>query len=118
MQHERAARALVAAAEAGDRDRLRRLLHSGVELTVDGGGVVPAPTTALHGASEVAPYLSATLLDPAVSLRLASVNGMPGVVVHRGREVAGVLGIRVRGRLIVQAWLVVNPDKLRRWGAG
>lgn len=91
------------------------MMHAGVELTVDGGGVVAAPPAALRGAREVTRYLSGVLLGPEVSLRIASVNGVPGLVVCRSRVVTGVLGIRVRRRLVVQAWLVVNPDKLSRW---
>ena len=117
MQHERVARALVAAVESGDPGALRAMMHPGVELTVDGGGVVPAPPAALRGAHEVTRYLSGVLLDSEVSVRIASVNGMPGLVVCRRGEVTGVLGMRARGRLIVQAWLVVNPGKLTRWRA-
>ena len=42
MQHDRIAHALVAAAEAGDARGLARMLHPGVELTVDSGGNVSA----------------------------------------------------------------------------
>ena len=117
MQHERVARALAAAVETGDPGQLGGLMHPSVELTVDGGGIVAAPSAALRGAQEVTRYLSGVLLDSEVSVRIASVNGMPGLVVCRHGEVTGVLGMRVRGRLIVQAWLVVNPGKLTRWHA-
>ena len=116
VQHDRVAKALVAAAASADLAAVGRMLHPGVELTVDAGGKVPAPRSALRGASEVGRYLSGVLFDPAASLRTASVNGMPGIVVRRGGEVTGVLGIRLRRRRIVQAWLVVNPEKLTRWG--
>jgi len=76
---------------------------------------VPAPRSALSGASEVGRYLSGVLLDQAATLRVASVNGMSGVVVCRGGKVTGILGIRLRRRRIVQAWLVVNPEKLTGW---
>jgi RNA polymerase sigma-70 factor (ECF subfamily) len=115
VQHDRAAKALVEAAASADAGALGRMLHPGVELTVDAGGKVPAPRSALSGASEVGRYLSGVLFDPEASLRVASVNGMPGIVVCRRGEVTGVLGIRLRGRRIVQAWLVVNPDKLTGW---
>ena len=115
VQHERVAAALVAAAAARDERGLRRLLHPGARLTVDGGGVVAAPPSALEGASEVGAYLVEVLLSEATAVRVESVNGMPGIVVCSDGRVAGVLGLRVRGRSIVEAWLVLNPEKLMRW---
>ena len=91
------------------------MLHPGVVLTVDGGGLVTAPVVGVEGASEVGAYLGEVLIDAAVSLQVESVNGMPGVVVCRAGQVTGVLSIRVRGRLILEAWLVLNPDKLTHW---
>ncbi len=91
------------------------MLHPGVVLTADGGGVVAAPARALEGASAVGAYLGDVLLSPAVSARVESVNGVPGVVACREGRVTGVLSIRVRGRLILEAWLVANPDKLTHW---
>ena len=114
-QHDRAARALVAAARANDSAAVERMLHPGVALTVDGGGMVPAPRRPLRGASEVGAYLVAVLVDPATAPRVEAVNGLAGVVLRCARRVTGVLGIRVRKGRIVEAWLVVNPDKLTRW---
>jgi len=91
------------------------MLHPGVVLTVDGGGMVAAPIAALEGASEAGRYLCEVLGDKRASLVTGSVNGAPGIVVHRDAKVTGVLGIRVRGRVIVEAWLVLNPGKLERW---
>ena len=94
---------------------MKRMLHPGVALTVDGGGVVAAPAAAVEGASKVAAYLGELLFDTSAALRVESVNGVPGVVVCREGRVAGVLSLRVRGRLILEAWLVTNPAKLTRW---
>lgn len=91
------------------------MLHPGVVLTVDGGGVVAAPPRALEGASTVGAYLGEALLDAAVSARVESVNGEPGIIACREGRVTGVLSIRVRGRLILEAWLVLNPEKLTHW---
>ena len=115
MQHERVVRALFLIAEAEDARGMERMLHPGVRLTVDGGGIVAAPPTALEGASAVRTYLAEALLDPRCVLRVESVNGGPGIVVCREGQVTGVLTICVRGRRIVEAWLVVNPEKLTRW---
>lgn len=115
LSHDRVAHALVTVAAAGDRRRLERMLHPGVALTVDGGGKVPAPSTMLEGATEVGAYLAEVLLSPGTTLRVDAVNGMPGVVLCRDAGVSGVLGLRVRERRILEAWLVLNPDKLTRW---
>ncbi|MDR7189573.1 hypothetical protein J2Y46_002399 [Microbacterium sp. BE35] len=114
-QHERVVRALVAVAEQADSRGLTRMLHPGVVLTVDGGGVVAAPAAALEGAPDVGGYLRGLLLDGVVSLRVESVNGVPGIVVCEEGRVTGVLSVCVRGRLILEAWLVSNPEKLTRW---
>ncbi|MFB7891457.1 hypothetical protein ACFC1I_04580 [Microbacterium sp. NPDC056044] len=114
-QHERVVRALVDVAETGDSRAMKRMLHPGVALTVDGGGAVAAPVATVEGASGVAAYLGEVLLDAAASLRVESVNGVPGIVVCREGRVTGVLSLRVRGRLVLEAWLVVNPAKLARW---
>ena len=118
VHHDRVARALAAIAAAGDERALRRLLHPGVALTVDGGGRVAAPSEALEGATDVGSYLAGVLLAPGTILRVDAVNGMPGVVLCRDRAVVGILGFRVRDRQILEAWLVLNPDKLARWNCG
>ena len=87
-------------------------------LTVDGGGKVSAPSAALEGATEVGSFLAELLLAPGTTLRVDAVNGMPGVVLCRDRAVTGILGFRVRDRQILEAWLVLNPDKLARWSCG
>jgi RNA polymerase sigma-70 factor (ECF subfamily) len=93
------------------------MLHPAVRLIVDGGGVVAAPGAALEGASEVGGYLFRALRESAGSLRVESVNGLPGIVLCREGRVTGVLAVRVRCRRIVEAWLVLNPEKLTRWNA-
>jgi RNA polymerase sigma-70 factor (ECF subfamily) len=118
VQHDRVAHALVAVGAAGDRRGLERLLHPGVALTVDGGGRVAAPAAALEGATAVGAYLAEVLLAPGTTLRVDAVNGMPGVVVCHDSRIAGVLGLRVRDRRILDGWLVLNPDKLTRWSGG
>lgn len=114
-EHERAARALIAATSTTDAATLARMLHADVELTVDGGGHVPAPPTPLQGRAAVVRHLLSVLGDPEVDTVIESVNGMPGVVVRREATVVGVLVLRVRQSLVCEAWLVANPDKLESW---
>ena len=115
IHHDRVAHALVEIGAAGDERGLKRLLHPGVRLTVDGGGKVSAPSAALEGATSVSAYLTGVLLAHATTSRVDAVNGLPGVVVCRDGAVVGILGFRVRDRQILEAWLVVNPEKLTRW---
>jgi RNA polymerase sigma-70 factor (ECF subfamily) len=91
------------------------MLHPRVVLTVDGGGAVAAPSRALEGASIVGEYLGEMLIAMVESQRVESVNGLPGIVLCRAGHVTGVLSIRVRGQLILEAWLVLNPEKLTHW---
>ncbi|MFC8682581.1 hypothetical protein ACFT30_13765 [Microbacterium ureisolvens] len=113
--HGRAVGELAAAARAGDAAGVAQLLRPGVVLTVDGGGVVAAPDAAVEGVTPVASFLVDLLTQPRAAVRVESVNGVPGIVVCRDGRVVGVLSVRVRGRRILEAWLVANPDKLTRW---
>ena len=114
-EHDRAARALIAATKATDAVALGRVLHYDATLTVDGGGRIPAPRAPLRGRVAVVRHLLQVLADPEVDTAVESVNGMPGVVVRRDGEVVGVLVLRVRGAVVREAWLVANPDKLASW---
>lgn len=115
---ERAVYDVVVAVAGGDRKRWERMLHPDVRLTVDAGGVVPAPDQPLCGAPDVSAYLWGVLAEPETDPRVTSVNGMPGLVVRRQGEVTAVLSLDVRDGLVVEGWLVVNPEKLRTWSAG
>ena len=116
MRHDRVVRALVDAATSHDERGLRRLLHRGVTVTVDGGGMVPAPDAALSG-SEAGAYLAAALTAPSAVVCAESVNGMLGLVLRRGGRVTGVLAVDTRGGRVFEAWLVINPCKLSHWSS-
>ena len=111
--HERAARALIAA--TADAAALGRVLHPDVCVTVDAGGQVPAPDAPLRGRSDVGRYLLAVLGGDDVDAVVESVNGMPGIVLRRDDVVVGVLVLEVRASRVCEAWLVTNPDKLASW---
>jgi RNA polymerase sigma factor (sigma-70 family) len=79
------ARWFFAAAEHGDLAGLEALLAHDVELTVDGGGKVPALARSLRGrdlvARTVIDYWRRTIAPvPGVTLRPVSVNGGPGAL--------------------------------------
>jgi RNA polymerase sigma-70 factor (ECF subfamily) len=106
---------LVAAARERDPAPIARVLHRGVALTVDGGGVVPEPLVPLHGRSRVGAYLAGVLFDDGTDAAAEAVNALPGLVLRRENRVVGVLSIRLTSGRVAEAWLVTNPDKLAHW---
>lgn len=108
-------RVLREACEAHDVGILSRLMSPGVSAIFDGGGKIRVPDRPVSGPERVALCL-ATLLAPDSDVSLAEhgINGRPGLVVRCGREVAATISLDVSAGQVVNAWLVVNPDKLRR----
>jgi hypothetical protein len=94
-EHERAAQAFATACRVGDLPALRQLLATDATVVIDGGGT--------HAAR-----------CPGV-LSVEQVNGRPGIAVRRADDVVAVISLSVRGARITAVWIVVNPDKLRRW---
>ncbi|UJP08707.1 hypothetical protein L2X99_09220 [Microbacterium sp. KUDC0406] len=52
---------------------------------------------------------------PETTFTIASVNGVPGLVLAREQTVVAVLTAEGRSALISRIWMVCNPDKLRQW---
>ncbi|MGD8165601.1 sigma factor-like helix-turn-helix DNA-binding protein [Herbiconiux sp. P16] len=107
---------LLSAAEAKNVGRVRELLHDDVIALVDTGGradVAPAP---LGGAEKVARLLVALAgLSPAVTVTAQPVNDRLGIVARRDGRVVGVVSVSVAADAIRDIWIVLAPDKLRRW---
>lgn len=105
---------LSAAMTAGDDAAIRAVLHPDVELVIDVGlapvDVAPAP----DGREPTASALRA-LASHCTTIRAASVNGLPGLLLVRGDTVVGVVTADVRDRRLTNVWVVCNPDKLRHW---
>ena len=101
-----------AAACAGDLEGLVALLDPGVVWRADGGGQVTATRRIARGADEVARWLLSFMRLPPTLVRMASVNGSPGLVVRDGGGVLTVVAFTVdRGR-ITALDAIRNPDKL------
>ena len=115
-QHRAVVREFRTACETGDQGRLAALLAPDVSAVFDGGGRIRTPEHPVGGAPHVARSL-ATLLTPSTGLALAeeSVNGRAGLVVRCGGRVAAAVTLDLRAHLIINVWLVLNPDKLRGW---
>jgi RNA polymerase sigma-70 factor (ECF subfamily) len=115
-EHGRVVSAFRAACETGDLDALVALLDPAVESRSDGGGKVRAALRPVVGRDKVARlFLGLMRREPGMELVEDDVNGMPGVAVRMGGTTIAVLAMDVRGGLISELWMVVNPDKLGAW---
>ena len=111
-QQEELVRAFAAACAQGDLAGLVALLDPDVVWRADGGGKVTASRRVAHGADEVGRWLLGFTRLPPTLVRMATVNGAPGLVVRDGGGVLTVLAFTVdRGR-ITALDAVRNPDKL------
>jgi RNA polymerase sigma-70 factor (ECF subfamily) len=102
------------ATTSGDLATLMEILAPGVTLVGDGGGRARAPLRPIYGADKVASFLIAISSEPLPDghLRIAQVNGGPGIVATlEGRPVATVV-LDVADGVIQTIHLVTNPDKL------
>lgn len=114
-EHEKVVSAFAVAWRSGDMSALLGLLDSGVTLTADGGGKVPAIRKPLRGAELIAKMLFGWYRAGAAEAawgRMARVNGLPGLVMFDGHHV-GVFSFTVDAGRITAIDVVRNPDKLR-----
>lgn len=100
-----------------DEHAVRQLLRPDAVLIVDSGGLAPSPSTPARGRSAAASRLTA-LVAPETAVAMASINGMPGLVLSRGEVVVAAVTTEVRAGLLSTVWVVCNPEKLRHWNAG
>src|SRR5262249_18275071 len=102
-KHAQLVSAFMAATRAGDLDALTRLLASDVRVMTDGGGKVPAAREVMDGADRAARFL----VDVArrgwredFTLRFATINGLPGVVVDGPDGPLQTAAFEIEGDLI------------------
>jgi RNA polymerase sigma-70 factor, ECF subfamily len=106
----------LAAVRAGDVAGLADMLAADAVHYADGGGKTRATLLPIHGAAKIARLWAKLGADAgAYELRMADINGQPGVVATdpEGR-VGGVITLGVAGGRVISVWAVVNPDKLAR----
>jgi RNA polymerase sigma-70 factor (ECF subfamily) len=104
--------AFATACAEGDLEGLVTLLDPDVVWRADGGGKVIAALPVGHGADEVARWLVAFMRRPPTLVRMASVNGGPGLVVRDGGGVLTVVAFTIDAGRISALDVVRNPDKL------
>ncbi len=105
--------AFLAAARAGDFERLIAVLDPDVVLRSDGGPTRPQLVSQIRGATTVATQ-AMTFRRFAADAKRVLVNGVPGGVAWGpdGRPFA-VLSFTVRGGRIVAIQVLVDPDRLQ-----
>ena len=103
------------AAQTGQCSALVAVFDPAVALLTDSGGNVPADTRAARGPDDVAERMCELLNCEPTDVREHNVNGQPALVLRRHGRVMGIVSVGVRGDLVTDLWLVLNPDKLRHW---
>jgi RNA polymerase sigma-70 factor (ECF subfamily) len=125
VKHAQLMSAFVAATQSGDLNRLTRLLASDARVVTDGGGKVRAALDVIDGADRVAQFLVDATRKRAgawwrddFTLRFATINGLPGVVVDAPEGPVQTAAFEIDGDVIRALYVVRNPDKLRHFGGG
>lgn len=103
--------AFMAACQAGDLERLVELLDPDVTWRGDGGGKVPT-FPVRRGLHDVASQLLLVFQRPPRAMKMALVNGAPGVVIRDGFGYLTVISVTIDGGRIVSMDAIRNPDKL------
>lgn len=112
VEHDRIAQRFIAACAGGDLDELVALLDAEVGGDVDVGPNVP-PRPHVHGRVNVGRGLLARF-GPQTGTTLVSqpVNGEPGVLAFRERQLVGILQLVTRDGVIVDLHAIADPAKL------
>ncbi len=103
------------ALEARDEKTLLALFAPDATWTADGGGKVAASPRPILGAEQIVKLILG-LREKfwAVGLRdrIGSINGEPGLWIHDGGHPVAAVAIETDGHQILNAYAVVNPEKL------
>jgi RNA polymerase sigma-70 factor (ECF subfamily) len=103
------------ATRSGDMEGLVALLASDVVFYSDGGGKAPAALNPIRGADKVARGALgaiARLLPQNLTVRVAEINGEPGIVSYVDGKPYSVLTLDASDGRIQAIYAVSNPDKL------
>jgi RNA polymerase sigma-70 factor (ECF subfamily) len=104
-----------AACTTGDLASLTAVLAPDVVGEFDSGGFIDgAPLGPLVGAEAVAATLARTFAGAGADVRVAGVNGQPGLIVSQSGQVMAVIGLETDGRRVHAIRAVGNPEKLTR----
>ena len=119
-KHAQLLSAFAAATQSGDLNALTKLLAADVRVMTDGGGKVRAALEVIDCADRVARFLvGVTRKHPGqwwrddFTVRLAAINGLPGVIVDAPEGPVQTTTFELEGDVIRALYIVRNPDKLR-----
>jgi RNA polymerase sigma-70 factor (ECF subfamily) len=102
-----------AACATGDLASLTAVLAPDVVGEFDSGGLIAgAPLGPLAGAQAVAATLAGTFAGAGAQIRVAGVNGQPGLIVFLSGRVVAVIGLETDGHRVHAIRAVGNPEKL------
>jgi RNA polymerase sigma-70 factor (ECF subfamily) len=110
--------AFLAAARDGDFERLLLILDPQVVFRLDAGPGSPLARAPVYGSHTVAREIVSRGTPFAPLARPASVNGLPGAVVHRNGRLIAVANVEVSGGRITEIDIVFDQKKLRNVGIG
>ena len=124
-KHAQLISAFAAATQSGDLTALMHLLASDARVITDGGGKVRAALNVIDGADSVAKFLievsrkrpDAWWRDD-FTVRLATINGMPALIVDAPEGPVQTAAFEIEGDVVRALYVVRNPDKLRHLAAG
>lgn len=112
---ERIARSFVDACARGDLEGLLALLAEDAVALTDGGGKALAARNPIYGRVRVARFFIGVAGKwPRPWVRIATVNGHPGVLVRPADGLLRVATFAIEDGRISGIFLVTNPEKLRR----
>jgi RNA polymerase sigma-70 factor (ECF subfamily) len=119
-KHAQLMSAFLAAMGSGDVDAVKQLLASDVRVVTDGGGKVRSALDTIEGADRAARFLvEVTRPRPDAwwrhdfTVRFATINGLPGVIVDAPEGAMQTTAFDIEGDAIRALYVVRNPDKLR-----
>jgi RNA polymerase sigma-70 factor (ECF subfamily) len=119
-KHAQLMSAFAAATASGDLNALTKMLASDVRIVTDGGGKVRSALEVIEGADRAARFLvEVTRKRPDswwrddFTVRFATVNGLPGVIVDAPEGAVQTTAFEIEGDVIRALYVVRNPDKLR-----
>src|SRR5262245_44710377 len=118
--HAQLMSAFMAATRAGALGALPQLLASDVRVVTDGGGKVRAALNVIDGSDRAARFIvNAARPHPGqwwredFTVRFATVNGLPGVIVDAPEGVVQTAAFEIEGDVVRAIYVVRNPEKLR-----
>lgn len=111
------AQRFVEACQQGDLKLVEEMLSEEIAVHSDGGGVVSAARVVIRGRSRAARFLVGVIRKRVreCEVNLTSVNGVPGIVFSLNGKPMHVAAFSIDGD-VREIFIVVNPEKLERWG--